>query len=134
MILGTILSKQPPVIQVARLMGAAIVAASIIMINHEWVQAGHESDPHYQFHPTRDMLAFFVVSLFSVALLMFGIAQNAQWTLIVTPLVVGWLVIFEIRLVVAEERRRAHFDLLRSLSFQVFCLGILLTLLGLVLV
>ena len=132
-LIGAALAAEPTVIQVSRLIGAAIMATSVIMLNHEWVQAGHIHDPAYRFKPTPDMLGFFFVSLLSAVILIVSLAQNTSWATFFSGLVVVVLLVFGVRMYRSNARAEAHFKLARSLTLQVCGLGMALTVLGTIL-
>lgn len=119
-----------PVIQVGRIAGVTLMTASLIIVNHEWTQAGDRRQDGYQFKPTVDMLFFFVTALLANIALLIGLAQEAAWAdTLVLPLLI-WMVLFGIRLARSEERLAAGFQIGVSLSAQIFYGGVLLLVFG----
>lgn len=125
-----LLDKDDLVIQVSRILGVTLITASIIMVNHEWIQAGDLKHSHYEFKPSANMLFFFISSLLSNVVVLIGLAIGAPWINIVIFPFLGWMLVFSLRLILSKEREQAGFRISTSLSAHVFLCGILLILLG----
>ena len=74
-ITACLLEKDSQINQVIRILGAMQIAASLIIVNHEWVQSGDLHLGSYQFKPTLDMLIFFFSALLGNIGLLIGLAQ-----------------------------------------------------------
>ena len=74
-ITACLLEKDSQINQVIRILGAMQIAASLIIVNHEWVQSGDLHLGSYQFKPTLDMLIFFFSAFLGNIGLLIGLAQ-----------------------------------------------------------
>jgi hypothetical protein len=121
----------PVVVQVSRLIGAMLAAASIIVVGHEWSQAGEANDKEYHLHPTRLMLGLMAGSLLVSLLVMLGAGIGASWTLWATLALFALLLIFWWQVVISPGRAEVGFDAWRSISLQMSIAGVLLLVIGL---
>jgi hypothetical protein len=131
-VLGLLTSHTDALVrQLGRLLGAMLVGVSVIMVNHEWVQAGTTALAEYHFKPTADMLILFFAALLAPVVVLIGAAAGATWVNFGAVALLIVLIGFWARLIVSAERRRAHFAIGRSLTLQVFACGAIVLLLAL---
>jgi hypothetical protein len=122
--------RNPVVIQIGQIVGVTLTGASIIMVSHEWTQAGDLKHSDYQFKPSPDMLFFLISALLTNIILLIGLVQQVSWINVIVPLFSIWMFIFGIRLTFSKERERAGFNIHSSLSAQIFFSGMTLLILG----
>jgi hypothetical protein len=115
----------------AQLIGALLVGAAVVTLNHEWVQqAEARLGSPYHFKPTSDMLLLFFATLLNVFIAIIGLAQDAEWAVSAELLLVGLSGLLAWRVYTAPEREQSGFDALHSLTAQLFAAGLLLLVIG----
>jgi hypothetical protein len=120
----------PVVVQVSRLIGAMLISASIIVIGHEWSQAGEVRETGYHFQPTRVMLGLFMACLMAALLVMLGVGIRAGWAGWASLALFALMIIFWWQVAISPERAEVGFEVWRSLSLQMSFAGVLLLVIG----
>jgi hypothetical protein len=112
-------------------MGVLLVGAAVVTLNHEWVQQAEANlGAPYRFQPTPDMLLLFFATLLNVFVAIIGLSQQAAWAFSAELMLIGLTGLLAWRAFSVPERKRVGFDLLRSLTIQMFAFGLVLLLLG----
>lgn len=122
------LQSDATVIQLAQILAVMLIASSIIIVNHELVQAGDLKHDNFEYHPTVDMLILIVGSLLSSVILLIGVVIGATWATPVSFVVIILVFLAGIRLALSAESQRAGFQAIQSLSAQILMMGTILLL------